>query len=338
MPRNGTGTYTAPSNSWNPPVNGATATSTDWAATQADYVAALSQSVSSDGQTPMTGNLAMGNNKITGLLAGTANTDAVTVGQVAGAALLAQCRLSKSGANILLSRYNGSYLSINGTPQQIPAAGVTLAAGVVTPGTLYYIYAYMVSTVMTLEAVTTGHSTDATTGLEIKTGDATRTLVGMARPITGPAWQDTAAQRFAVSWFNRRAIPTAAFFTTGRSAASPGAFTEPSTEIRNEFLTWNDYSVGLSISGSCSNNTAGATNTTGFGVDSSTVIIEGASASGNPTGINSQLMPVALTANPVLSEGYHFVTLLGAPSSGTSTWAGGGSFGTRTSLQGLIQG
>lgn len=82
MPRNGTGTYTAPSNSWNPPVNGVIATSADWAATQADYAAALTQSVSSDGQTPMTGALQMGNNKVSGMANGTANTDAATMGNL----------------------------------------------------------------------------------------------------------------------------------------------------------------------------------------------------------------------------------------------------------------
>lgn len=84
MPRNGSGTYSAPSNSWNPPVNGVNATAADWATTQNDYAAALTQSVSSDGQTPMTGNLPMGNNKITGLANGTASTDAVNFGQMTG--------------------------------------------------------------------------------------------------------------------------------------------------------------------------------------------------------------------------------------------------------------
>lgn len=79
MPRNGTGQYIAPSSSWNPGVNGVTAQTTDFNALLDDLEAGLTQSVSSDGQTPMTGNLPMGNNKITGLALGTGTTDAASV-------------------------------------------------------------------------------------------------------------------------------------------------------------------------------------------------------------------------------------------------------------------
>jgi hypothetical protein len=84
MPRNGAGTYNPPASTWNPGVNGVTATTADFNALLVDLSAAVTQSVSSDGQTPMTGNLPMGNNKITGLTAGTANTDAVNFSQQVG--------------------------------------------------------------------------------------------------------------------------------------------------------------------------------------------------------------------------------------------------------------
>lgn len=54
MPRNGTGTYAAPANSWNPPVSGVTMIAADWAALLGDVVAALSLSIASDGQTTTT--------------------------------------------------------------------------------------------------------------------------------------------------------------------------------------------------------------------------------------------------------------------------------------------
>ncbi|MNK60148.1 hypothetical protein D3C87_792760 [compost metagenome] len=60
MPRNGTGGYSLPNNSWNPAVNGAAATAADWQNLINDVAAAVQQSVSSDGQTPMTGSLNMG--------------------------------------------------------------------------------------------------------------------------------------------------------------------------------------------------------------------------------------------------------------------------------------
>lgn len=70
MSRNGSGGYSLPVNSWNPAVNGVSATASDWQSLINDVATALQQSVSADGQTPITGNLAMGGNKLTGLGAG----------------------------------------------------------------------------------------------------------------------------------------------------------------------------------------------------------------------------------------------------------------------------
>lgn len=68
--RNGSGVYNAPASSWNPATNGALASYADWNALLADIVAALTQSVSADGQTLMSGNLNFNGNKITNLGAG----------------------------------------------------------------------------------------------------------------------------------------------------------------------------------------------------------------------------------------------------------------------------
>lgn len=80
MSRNGTGTYSLPAG--NPVVTGTTISST-WANnTLGDISSALTGSVAADGQTPITGNLQMGNNRITGLADALASTDAATLGQV----------------------------------------------------------------------------------------------------------------------------------------------------------------------------------------------------------------------------------------------------------------
>lgn len=82
MSRNGSGTYILPTG--NPVVTGTTITS-NWAnTTLSDIATALTGSVAADGQTPITGNLQMGSNKITGLADGSALTDAATYGQVVG--------------------------------------------------------------------------------------------------------------------------------------------------------------------------------------------------------------------------------------------------------------
>ena len=80
MSRNGSGTYTLPAG--NPVVTGTTIAST-WANnTLTDLATAMTGSLASDGQTTATGNLKMGNNRITGLANGTLSTDAVALGQL----------------------------------------------------------------------------------------------------------------------------------------------------------------------------------------------------------------------------------------------------------------
>lgn len=79
MSRNGTGTYNLPAG--NPVVTGTSISST-WANnTLTDIANALSGSVASDGQTPMTGQLDMNNNKIKNLTAGTVAGNAVEFAQ-----------------------------------------------------------------------------------------------------------------------------------------------------------------------------------------------------------------------------------------------------------------
>lgn len=57
MPRNASGTYTAPSNSWNPPVTGTVIDPDDWIETQDDYVDALTNSLSRTGDGGMQADL-----------------------------------------------------------------------------------------------------------------------------------------------------------------------------------------------------------------------------------------------------------------------------------------
>jgi hypothetical protein len=76
MSRNGSGTYNLPSG--NPVVTGTTITSA-WANTTLnDIASALTGSVAADGQTPVTGDINMGSNKISNLAVPTSSTDAAT--------------------------------------------------------------------------------------------------------------------------------------------------------------------------------------------------------------------------------------------------------------------
>jgi hypothetical protein len=83
MSRNGSGVYNLPAG--NPVVTGTTISST-WANnTLTDIATALTGSLAADGQTTATGALQMGNNKITGMGAGTVAGDAVEYDQFVAA-------------------------------------------------------------------------------------------------------------------------------------------------------------------------------------------------------------------------------------------------------------
>lgn len=82
MPRNGSGTYQAPSTSFNPAVSGTDISASAWNTTLADLSAALTQSLSKDGQTTPTNNLPMGGFKHTNVGNANARTQYPAVGQI----------------------------------------------------------------------------------------------------------------------------------------------------------------------------------------------------------------------------------------------------------------
>lgn len=112
MSRNGSGTYVPPSGTWNPAIDGVTATGADWNALLSDLSAALTQSVSKDGQTTMTGNLPMGGFVLTGLGAGAATGQSLRWQQLFSQGIqidLASATTTDIGAE------NTNFLNITGT-------------------------------------------------------------------------------------------------------------------------------------------------------------------------------------------------------------------------------
>jgi len=165
-----------------------------------------------------------------------------------------QCRLSLDGADLKLSPFNGNKLIVGGTDHTLPPAGVALSSTGLLADTTYYIYAYMSGDplAIALEASTTGHSTH-TDGVEIKTGDETRTLVGMARTDSTANWVDNATQIFVLSWFNRRPKKGVNTYTLDRSTSSL-SLVELHPEIRVEFLTWGEVTANSNGTGHASAN------------------------------------------------------------------------------------
>lgn len=128
---------------------------------------------------------------------------------------LAQCYFQYTNTTTCtLVRKNGALIQIDGELHQIPAAGVTLGLGGLSPGTLYYVYAYDNAGTLTLEASPTGHAASTTAGNEgmrIKSGDDSRTLVGMI--------YTTGSTQFFVHWVISYWNPTRRVYSVTEGSA-----------------------------------------------------------------------------------------------------------------------
>lgn len=244
-----------------------------------------------------------------------------------------QGRLSISGTSIVLMPYNGNRMMVNGVICTIPDAGVTLGTAPAY-NTFYYVYATQSGGVINaLEVSATGHSTDTTAGnngVEIKTGDSTRSLVGMVYTSAGGGYfLDNASARRVRSWFNRKRVVVSNAFTAARTTTA-NIFTEISAEIRIGFLVWADEAASFVVNG-----LSWASTTDYVYTD---IALDGV-FTGYPSanyGTNGAPIGVSLCVNP--SEGYHFVTLMGrAGNAGTTgTWYFNSAAGMTTAIQGVI--
>src|SRR3990167_6263267 len=194
---------------------------------------------------------------------------------------------------------------------------VELLAPAVSSNTLYYIYAYDNSGTTTLEASTTAPVTATLHGIRVKSGDESRTLVGMAFAGTGGAFTNSGNNSLVASWFNRKVRVATSSFSTNRTTASTTPV-ELNTEIRCHFAIWDDEVVSVGATLTVANPTNdGATSHLGFDVvfphnNLGSQVSAAASVTG-PSGISYHKLG--------LTEGTHYVTLLGRTSlGGTGTW------------------
>lgn len=256
-----------------------------------------------------------------------------------------------SSTAIKFAPFNGDQIRISGTFYSIPSAGIAgvantsvyvggVAAQNLAASTFYYVYAFSNAGTLTADFRTGAHSASATAGnvgTEILTGDDSRTLIGMVRTNGSSQFVDTAAQRFVRSWCNRVAIATGNSFTANRSTTST-TFVELNTEIRNEFLIWSDETCTLQMNGPMYSSSAATYAIGAFGIDGTTALqAGGADVVTYGYGTSAVLPGAAFGATTSeLSEGYHYVTLLGRTNVGTNTVTFGEGANYRITLTGLI--
>lgn len=244
-------------------------------------------------------------------------------------ATFAQCRLDYVGTtSIQLSRHNGQLLTIDGTARTIPASGPTLAPTSLTPDTTYYIYAYWTGSAIALEASATA-PTAHTNGQQIKTGDSTRSLVGMANPVTGPNWADSASARRVLSYYNRRNRGVLSAFTTDRTTTST-TDVEVNSENRVVFLSWGEAEEQFAINASMTHSVAGEGIYAGLALDAVGSVL--ALGYGGAT-IVSAAAYWAATSTATITAGLHTLLFVGRVAT-----AGTGTYGSLCQIRGQIRG
>jgi len=227
-------------------------------------------------------------------------------------------RLAYVGATQLsFTPFNGDSIRIAGVLYQIPSAGI---AGLTNSGldadTTYYVYAFNNVGTITGEFSTTGHATSTTAGnvgTEIKSGDDTRTLIGIVRAAGGPPGQffDQAGARLVRSWFNRTSrAGNVDFSNLNNGAGAFGAF-----GAILPFVVFAGESVTATATGSYYNNTAGGTNYISLGYDGAKVGPE----SNMYFAIAATFGNFAVSWQAEHAEGYHYFQMWGQVSAGIMT-------------------
>ncbi len=222
-----------------------------------------------------------------------------------------------SATTLTLAPFQGGALWVNGLNYPVPAS-LTVSNGGLAASTLYYIYAKITTGALALDTPSTTGYTVGTNGMPVKSGDATRTLVGMALTNGSSQFVSQDGSLFVRSYFGRTLQRSRTQFATDHTSTS-GTFVEINSEIRNSFLSWAGENVQFMTSGSfrCAANQAAST---AMDFDGGAVEQEAVSVSNN-SGASSA--PCAISGVKTgLSEGLHYATLFGARDVGTATWSG----------------
>jgi hypothetical protein len=251
-----------------------------------------------------------------------------------GEDMVFNCRLvGVSATEIRLDPWNGNQVRIKvGTAWQVgtvPDAGVSLSNAGMAADTLYRIYLWDNNGTLTLEPASTAWVRDSATGIPVKSGDATRALVGMIRTNAAGQFEDAVNVRLIASYYNRLLKSSVANLGNNVNVTTT-SFSEVATGSRVHFLAWADDDAVLQAHGGCVMTGAGLGRTT-IAIDDTTAEETAGRWDATTAGMFSNYVPVRL------AEGYHWGSLFAAASANGLTLEGG-SVGSRTSISALVRG
>lgn len=250
------------------------------------------------------------------------NTPASTAFVQSVASPTGQCVLTYvSSTSIVLLPRNGNKVVIGGSTYTIGSSGIAsgdpttasnflngTANQILTASTVLDVYVFNNSGTLALDFVTqAAHSADTTTGVEIHTGDASRTLVGKIQTNGSSHFQSNMVR----SWFNDSGVAAMTSGSAGNVTTSVGATVEISSAARISFLAWSGEKFHAMATGQ-STVTGSSGMTAGIDVSLDGSVVGSASYGMNYTA--NAIVQLSSTGILSPTEGAHFATVLGGSS------------------------
>jgi len=233
-------------------------------------------------------------------------------------------------SNVLVLTGRGSFkFFINGVNYQIdPTNFPAISNSGLSPSTLYYVYAYWTGAAIALEFSSSTAFSTGTYGQLIKSGDQSRTYVGMIYTTSGSTFVDSATQRFCASYYNRTLKPVQRAPLIALRTTTATSMTEFNSAERIEFITHGDEFSQAFLFASLFNDTNGSAMGAGLGLNGAATII-----GQNLVLSIGTIQPLMVTVNYgyQMPFGYNFLTPLGQSSVGcvlsiSATFTGFGAY------------
>jgi hypothetical protein len=253
---------------------------------------------------------------------GRAGTVTLTAADITGAGgLTIATELKFGGRLVFLSAtalnfapFKGSLIRINGVTYQIPSGGIAglantnvyvngVAGQNLGNNITYWVYCWVNGGVLTADFSTTNHQTSSTAGnvgTEIKTGDDTRSLIGLIYTGGSGSFVNAPATRYVRTWFNRQRLalnsPITNFGPNSSTAWAPSS-------ISVSWVGWAGEAVAV-LWGNTTQNSASAINYLGIGIDVLNAVA-GTYVAASIFNLNADYAQTCFYNNDNLSEGYH---------------------------------
>jgi hypothetical protein len=230
-----------------------------------------------------------------------------------------------SATSLSFLPFRGSHIIINGVVYQIPTTGIVGLAntGIYIDGvagqnlaanSLYRIYVFNNAGTLTADFSGAGHVTSNTSrnvGTEIKSGDDSRTFIGLIYTTASAQFSDTGPYRYVRSWVNRKRISFAISGSSGTASGSPVAL------VGANALGFVDDAYDMCSNGFITN-TAVSTNYVQNYVDG---VQTSPYASAGTISVANYIMPTSVSISAQLTtEGLHTFVAYGYVSAGTMTF------------------